>query len=124
MILFAVILSWFVSKLAMNGALDGKLINGTEVECGPEKIPDSVLDYICLVHQHCSTDAGILVETVLENKAKQIMWTYQFCYHDLHSEQSIICDACLRWYRFRCVGLSSHPKARSWFCRACHALTK
>ena len=44
LILFAVILSWFVSKQAMNDVLDGKLIDETEVECIPEKIPDSVLD--------------------------------------------------------------------------------
>ena len=104
----------------MNDALDGNLIDEAEVEWRPEKIPDSVLDEnvdICLVRQHFSTDA-------LENKAKKIIWTCQSCSHDLHSEQSIICDACLRWYHFRCVGLSSHPKARSWFCRACHALAK
>ena len=60
MTLFAVILSWFVSKQAMNDALDCKLINETEVECRPEKIPDSVLCEnfdICLVRQHFSTDA-------------------------------------------------------------------
>ena len=41
MILFSVILSWFVSKQAMNDALNGKLIDKTEGECIPEKIPDS-----------------------------------------------------------------------------------
>ena len=64
MILVAVILSWYVSKQAMNDALDGNLIDEAEVECRPEKIPDSVLDEnvdICLVRQHFSADAWILV---------------------------------------------------------------
>ena len=60
MILFAVILSWFVSKQAMNDVLDGNLIDEAKVEFRPEKIPDSVLDDICLVRQHFSFDGLML----------------------------------------------------------------
>ena len=98
MILFVVILSRFVSKQVMNVALDGKLIDETEVECRPERIPDSVVGENVDISLVCSTDAWKLVETVLENKAKRIIYicTWQSCNHDLHSEQSIICNACLR----------------------------
>ena len=110
----------------MNVALGGKLIDETEVECRPERIPDCVVGENVDIRLVCSTDAWKLVETVLENKAKRIICTCQSCNHDLHSEQSIICNACLRLYHFRCVGISSHPKlakARSWFCRACHSFS-
>ena len=32
------------------------------------------------------------------------------CHKDLHSSQSIICEACLTWYHLRCAGLAVAPK--------------
>ena len=43
------------------------------------------------------------------------------CHKDLHSSQSIICEACLTWYHLRCAGLAVAPKKTDWFCRICHS---
>ena len=126
--LFLVLLSWFVDKEVAKDAIDGRLLIEEEhVECKPERIPDSILDEnvdICLVRQYFSSDAWLLLDTVIKTKMKNIVWTCHACHHDLHSEVSIICDACLLWYHFRCVGLKAQPKGRQWFCRSCYLLAK
>ena len=122
-----VILSWFVNKQVIKDALGGQLIEEDRVECRPERIPDSVLDEnvdVCLIRRYFSSDAWMLLEAVLKSKADKIVWTCKVCHHDLHSEQSIICEACLQWYHFRCIGLKTQPKARNWFCRSCFANAK
>lgn len=103
------------------------LIAEEDVECRPERIPDAVVDEnvdICLVRRHFSSDAWLMIEGVVEQKSEKMTWTCNICFHDLHTEESIICDACLLWYHFRCVGLTSQPKSRHWFCRSCFAASK
>ena len=116
-----------MDKQVIHDTLKGRLIEEDKVKCRPEQIPDSVLDEnvdVCLVRHFFSSDAWTLLEMVLSSKAKEVMWTCKVCHHDLHSEQSIICDACLQWYHFRCIGLKAQPKARNWFCRSCFANAK
>lgn len=38
------ILSWFVDKEVIDSAIEGVLIEETEVECRPERITNAVLD--------------------------------------------------------------------------------
>ncbi len=116
---YTVILNWFVDPPVARAAInDDKLIEEEEVECRPEKIPCSVLDEnvdVCLVRQYFSSDAWKLVEEVMKNKAKNV-WVCTTCQNDLHSKQSIICESCLMWYHFSCVGLTKQPKLKNWFC--------
>jgi len=123
----AVIISWFVDKKVAERALMAhQLIEEEEVECRPERIPDAVVDEnvdVHLVRRHFSSDAWLLIESVVKQKAK-MTWTCQTCYHDLHTEQSIVCDSCLLWFHFKCVGLTRQPKSRNWFCRSCYAASK
>ena len=53
----------------------------------------------------------MLLDSVLKTKVKNVVWTCNVCFHDLHSEQSIICEACLQWSHFWCIGLKTQPKA-------------
>ena len=76
---------------------------------------------MCLVLKYFTSDAWMLIEDVIKNKSENIVWTCHSCHHDLHSEQSIICDACLLWFNFRFVGLTKLPKAKKWYCRPCHS---
>ena len=123
----AVIISWFVDKKIAERALRAhQLIEEDQVECRPERIPAAVVDEnvdVHLVRRHFSSDAWVLIESVVKQKAK-MKWTCQTCYHDLHTEQSILCDSCLLWFHFRCVGLTRQPKTRNWFCRSCFAASK
>lgn len=120
---FAVILNWFVDPPVTTAAINSdKLIEEDDVECMPEKIPCSVLDEnvdIYLVRRYFTSDAWKIVEDVMKNKAEINAWQCTTCQHDLHSKESIICDCCLQWYHFSCVGLTKMPKRKNWFCRSC-----
>ena len=88
-----------MDKQVISDALEGQLIEEDRVECSPEQIPDSILNEnvdVCLVCHYFSSDAWMLLEAVLKNKAEKIVWTCKLCHHDLHSEQSIIYEACLQ----------------------------
>ena len=60
----------------------------------------------------------------MKQKLKKMNWMCSICYHDLHAYLSVICDACLAWYHFKCVGLTKQPKAKNWFCPKCYAAAK
>ena len=123
-----VMLSWFVDRPVIENILKSDmLIEEEDVECRPEKISDSVLDEnvdIHLVRQYFSSDAWALITDVLEQKIKNHVWVCHSCHHDLHSFNSINCDACLHWYHFKCVGIKNMPKFKNWFCRSCVASSK
>ena len=116
------ILEWFVDKAVAEAAIKGKLVEEESVECRPEMVSNAILDENVDVHldRKCfSQDAWMTVEGVLKQKRANPIWLCTVCNHDLHSEPSIICDSCLEWYHFRCVGLTGQPKKKTWFCRSC-----
>ena len=120
---FIVILSWFVEKPVIQATLKGVLIEEENVECRPEKVSNAVLGEnvdIHLTRSYFSQDAWMIIECVLRQKRERPSWICTVCQHDLHSEPSIICESCLEWYHFRCVGLTGQPKKKNWFCRLCH----
>ena len=43
---------------------------------------------------------------MLQQKREKMIWVCCVCFHDLHSEPSIICDSCLIWSHYKCVGIS------------------
>ena len=119
------LLSWFVDEAVATSAIDGILIEEDAVECRPDYVSNSILDEnvdIFLIRKYFSTDAWMIVEDVLDHKKNHVVWVCKACSHDLHSEPSVICEACicLTWFHFRCVGLTSRPKKTNWFCRSCH----
>ena len=116
-------LSWFLDKDVVLATQNGKLVQEDDVECRPERVPNSVLDKnidVFFIRKYFSTDAWLMVESILERKKIDDVWMCDACHRDLHSEPSIICESCLTWYHFRCVGLTKHPKIKNWFCRSCH----
>ena len=116
-------LGWFVDKPVVDSALQGKLIEEEEVECRPEKVPNALLDEnvdVNLIRRCFTDDAWLIVDSVVKQKSKHTNWICQSCNHDLAEHPSIICDCCLQWYHFCCVGLTRQPKRKQWFCRPCH----
>ena len=77
-IIFAVLLSWFVDEEVAKDAIDGSLlIEEGHVECKPERIPDSILDEnvdVCLIRRYFSSDAWLLLDTVIKTKMENIVW--------------------------------------------------
>ena len=119
----AVNLSWFVDKPVLQATLKGELIEEESVECRPEKVSNAALDEnvdIFLARKHISHDAWMIVQDVLKHKTEHPIWTCSMCQRDLHCEPSIICESCLEWNHFRCVGLTGQPKKKNWFCRIFH----
>ena len=118
-LLILVILSWVVDKEVVQQAIKNSiLIEEEQVECRPEKIPDSIADEnvdICLVRRYFSCDAWLVLENVLQQKQKMI-WTCALIFILKH-QLSVIC---LLWYHFSCVALKKQPKGKVWFCRQCH----
>ena len=118
-------LSWFVEKAVIQAAITGGLIEEESVECRPEKVSNAVLDEnvdIHLIRTYFSREAWMMIQDVLRCKREFPSWTCSVCQHDLHSEPSIICESCLEWYHFRCIGLTGQPKKKNWFCHSCHQL--
>ena len=112
-----------MEKSVIQAALKGGLIEEESIECRPEKVSNAVLDEnvdIHLIRSYLSQEAWMIVQDVLQRKREFPSWTCCVCHHDLHCEASIICESCLEWYHFRCVGLTGQPKKKNWFCRSCH----
>lgn len=122
------ILSWLVDKDVANKALrEGVLIDEDQVECMPDRVPNSIADEnvdIFLVRPLFTQDAWALVEDVYRQKIRKMAWICDTCYRDLDTEESIACDSCLLWQHFKCAGLLTRPKTKTWFCRKCYARAK
>ena len=95
------------------------LVEEEHVECRPEIITDAVVDEnvdVHLIHKYFTCDAWLLVEQVLKRKQKKMTWCCNFCHGDLHVKTSghlIVCESCLLWFHFTCVGLSKQPKTKN-----------
>jgi hypothetical protein len=76
---------------------------------------------ICLVRQYFTHDAWIIVEKVVQRKRELDVWLCVSCQDTLEGKQAIICELCLQWYHFSCVGVATEPKKKNWFCRHCYA---
>jgi len=74
---------------------------------------------VFLIRKYFTDDAWLLVMNVLEQKKERPVWVCGVCQHDLHSEQSLVCEL---WSHLKC-DLSKLPKAKNWFCQSCHANT-
>ncbi len=71
-----VILSWLIeNKVATNALREGILVTEDQVECIPEKVPDSIADEnvdIFLVRRYFTQDAWKVVEDVYKQKLKKM----------------------------------------------------
>ncbi len=117
-----VILSWLLDQECIRPVLNGKLVEEDMVECRPEKISNAIIDEnvdIHLVRRYFSNDAWLLVQDVVRRKKETDVWTCAVCYHNLDQGESIICESCLEWHHFNCVGITRQPKSKNWFCRKC-----
>ena len=121
-----VMLSWFVDQCKIDPVLrKGKLIEESEVECRPERISSAILDEsvdVHLIRHYFTNDAWLIVQDVLKRKREGHVWICKGCNHDLDEDvsEAILCDSCLEWFHFQCVGIVKQPKQRNWYCRQCY----
>ena len=124
-ILFLVILSWFVDDEIASEAVGGDIIvQESDVEARPEKISPTCLDEnVCLdsLRKYCSNDAWIILTGAVKVLKENPVWYCERCTNPLGQDRSIVCECCLKWYHFSCVGLKETPRIKTWFCRKCYA---
>ena len=116
-----VILSWFVGEevaddvVRHSGTIDAKQV-------GQRTTTSAALDenvYLNTVRQYCDAAAWLAIESVVDGVKRDGTWYCAACSSTIDSGESVVCECCLQWNHFRCVGLKSLPKARCWFCTQC-----
>lgn len=117
-------LGWFVDLHIVTRVMTSdSLIEETEVEVRPEKVPMKCIDEnVCInnIRKYFTFDAWSVVNDVMMWLQSKGTWLCTNCLKDLHSFESIYCDSCINWYHLKCVGLSQAPKSKYWYCRLCH----
>lgn len=122
-------LLWFVDREVATAALGGKkLIGEEEVETRPEQVSASCLDEnICIqtIQKYFTPDAWAAVVQVCDMMKQHAVWYCGACTRSINddTQDSIVCEACLMWFHFDCVGVRSKPKSRKWFCNFCHSFS-
>ena len=124
-LILVVLLRWFVDEEVVNAALSGIIIEEEQVEVKPEKVPASCLDEnVCLesCRKYFTQDAWNNLQAVVKVIRKRPVWYCGRCTHRIKDEtqSSVICESCLTWFHFLCLGLKQPPKAKMWFCRSCY----
>lgn len=116
-------LKWFVDEEVAEDALkQGRLINEEEVEVDPNNISSSCLEKFInlnVIQQFFTSDGWLSVENVLKIKSSRLTWKCGSCTHDCSSGDTILCEACLSWFHYTCVGLLQTPRKKYWFCHSC-----
>ena len=118
--------AWFIDNQVKELVLARKrLVEEADVEVQPERIPSSCLDEnVCInsIQKYFSRDAWTSVEQVLQVVKRNPVWFCGSCAKRINddTDSSIICESCLSWFHFDCVGLTNPPKARQWFGCQCH----
>jgi hypothetical protein len=113
------LLECFVIPLVAKHALSGVNIKKDQIRVNPFNIPDLARDE-CVVDanriEKYFSDEGWLV--VLETLTKKIKIICPGCTKAIKTRQdSVVCERCLNWYHFPCVGLQTKPKRKNWFCK-------
>ncbi|XP_074596809.1 uncharacterized protein LOC141851903 [Brevipalpus obovatus] len=65
------------------------------------------------------SDAFQALKKKVTVQLKRKRWICRNCKKVTSSGKSILCDCCLDWLHFRCVGLTSMPKKEMWMCPDC-----
>ena len=107
----------------------GRLIEEEDVEIRPEKVSTACIDEnVCLesCRKYCTADAWLAIIDVVAAIASNPIWYCGRCTKPKSDEMqsSLMCNCCLGWFHFDCLGLKQPPKAKEWFCRMCYTALK
>ena len=73
---------------------------------------------VTLLQDYMNDDDFDGILKTVETKRKTIVWECNV-WNKTIQEESVICDACLLWYHYTCVGLRRNPRKNVWFCHMC-----
>lgn len=110
----------------VHAALSGKLIEEEKVETRPECVPAACIDEnVCLksVKKYFTLDGWAAVNNVVDVIKRHPVWYCGQCSLPIsdETEDSVVCDSCLVWHHFKCLGLQNSPRVSVWFCRSCYS---
>ena len=124
---YAAILSWFVhNDIATAAITEGRIVEDEDVEVRPEKVPTACIDEnVCLerCRKYCTADAWLVIMDVVTAIRNNPVWYCGRCTSPISddTQSSLVCECCLGWFCFQCLGIKQPPKAKVWFCRECCA---
>ena len=107
----------------MKDAVNGTIIDESQVETRPEKVPSSCLDEnVCIdsCRKYFSHDAWAVISNLVDTISKNPVYYCGRCSCPIADDkhQSIACDCCLTWFHFTCLSMTTPPKARVWIVEA------
>jgi len=73
-----------------------------------------------LVEKYFTKSAWLKVSHLIGQLQEDPDWICGVCREDLSLSHSVVCECCLVWYHFSCVGLNNKPKKAAGFCRFCY----
>jgi len=121
-----IMLSWFVGECDREQALGGALLlDDSLVQRDHTKLAHACLDseaelaYIKPFFTHVGWWA---VQRVVQAKRKS-KWLCAVCAREITGD-SVMCDCCLLWHDLSCIGRTTMPKTKKWFCRKCYAAAR
>ena len=113
MLYFVVILSWFVETHVATEAVNGtQIIQEEDIEMRPEKVSTSCIDEnVCvdICRKYCTQDAWSAIKSVVSILHEHPTWYCQRCTLEIDDDvqSSIVCESCLVWYHFQCIGIKN-----------------
>lgn len=118
-----IIIGWFTSaKIAENSIKSGKVIDEDAIEVIPDKILDSCLDDsvdLSVAKPFFTEDGWKLLEQIVKVKKETVVWKCNSCQLECADSPTVLCNSCLFWHHYSCVGLIQKPRTKFWFCREC-----
>lgn len=105
-------------------ALSGELIDIKEVPCQTMQLSPCLLDENVnwkAVQKDFTEGAWMIISNLIHSLTENPNWACGVCGEDLGHSNSVVCESCLTWCHFKCVGLSNALKKTNWFCRFCYA---
>lgn len=115
-------LGWCVTKEKIPHSLSGKyLIKESDVEQRPEFVNNEILDENAKLHllqKYMDEDAFHSILKTVQIKRKTAVWMCSVCNVNVDGK-SVVCDVCLKWYHYTCVGFNRAPRTTLWFCPVC-----
>ena len=117
------------NDIATAAIMESRIVEEEDVEVRPEKAPTACIDEnVCLesCRKYCTTDAWLVIMDVVAAIRNCPMWYCGWCTRLISddTQSSLVCECCLGWFHFQCLGIKRPPKAKLWFCRKCCATTQ
>ena len=111
------LLSWLVGDETAGEIVrqNESITKDTNIATIPDSFFDPMVKFNVLV-KYCTKSAFQIISTKIKEGIKS--WRCGTCKRKMGKGRSIICECCLLWSHYNCVGLPEKPTG-DWFCTEC-----